>query len=95
MCHPEFVTYHDPPLVFNLAADPSESTPLSAETEPRYAEVLQRMGRAVEEHRRTLRPVPNQLTWEKVLWRPWLQPCCGTFPFCSCSEASGTAGPAA
>ncbi|KAM9485718.1 arylsulfatase D isoform 5-T5 [Salvelinus alpinus] len=31
-------------------------------------------------------PVLNQLSWEKILWRPWLQPCCGTFPFCGCTE---------
>ncbi|KAL0963666.1 hypothetical protein UPYG_G00309310 [Umbra pygmaea] len=30
--------------------------------------------------------VPYQLSWEKILWRPWLQPCCGTFPFCGCKE---------
>ncbi|XP_041933824.1 arylsulfatase D [Alosa sapidissima] len=95
MCHKEFVTYLDPPLLFNLATDPSESTPLSSETEPRYAEVLQRVSRAVEEHLRTLQPMPNQLSWENVLWRPWLQPCCGTFPFCSCSEANGTVPSAA
>ncbi|XP_017279306.1 arylsulfatase H [Kryptolebias marmoratus] len=30
--------------------------------------------------------VQNQMTWKKILWRPWLQPCCGTFPFCGCKE---------
>ncbi|KAL2081695.1 hypothetical protein ACEWY4_023548 [Coilia grayii] len=95
MCHKGFVTYHNPPLMFDLAVDPSESTPLTAETELRYAEVLQRIHEAVEEHRRTLQPAPNQLSWENVLWRPWLQPCCGTFPFCSCVEATGSAGTAA
>ncbi|XP_062390621.1 arylsulfatase D isoform X2 [Sardina pilchardus] len=95
MCHGEFVTYHDPPLLFDLAEDPSESTALTAESEPLYAEVLRRVSHAVEDHRRTLQPAPNQLSWENVLWRPWLQPCCGTFPLCSCSEANGTAPPAA
>ncbi|XP_051564368.1 arylsulfatase D isoform X2 [Myxocyprinus asiaticus] len=89
-CYGEFVTFHDPPLMFDLSRDPSESRPLSAETEPRYAEVLQRVDRAVKEHRKTLRPVENQLTWANILWKPWLQPCCGTFPFCMCSESNST-----
>ncbi|XP_016116310.1 arylsulfatase D-like [Sinocyclocheilus grahami] len=90
MCHGEFVTYHSPPLVFELSGDPSESRPLSPDTEPRLAEVLERVERAVTEHRRTLTPVERQLTWAKVLWKPWLQPCCGTFPFCSCEESHHT-----
>ncbi|XP_028846185.1 arylsulfatase D isoform X2 [Denticeps clupeoides] len=94
MCHGGYVTYHNPPLMFNLAEDPSERTALTAETEPRYTEVLRQISQAVEEHRKTLQPVPNQLSWGNVLWKPWLQPCCGTFPFCSCSEARGSSGPA-
>lgn len=88
MCHGDFVTYHNPPLVFDLSRDPSESRPLSPETEPRFAEVLERVGRAVKDHRKTLTRVEKQLTWRNVLWKPWLQPCCGTFPFCSCSETN-------
>ncbi|XP_036397251.1 arylsulfatase D [Megalops cyprinoides] len=92
MCHRGFVTYHHPPLLFDLARDPSESRPLSPSTEPRYSDVLRRIGEAVKRHRETLAPVPNQLSWGNVLWKPWLQPCCGTFPFCSCTEANTTAG---
>ncbi|XDV29893.1 hypothetical protein PO909_032924 [Leuciscus waleckii] len=88
VCHGEFVTYHDPPLVFELLRDPSESLPLTPETEPRVTEVLKCVRRAVEDHRRTHTPMENQLTWKHTLWKPWLQPCCGTFPFCSCSENS-------
>ncbi|KAJ8255505.1 hypothetical protein COCON_G00193690 [Conger conger] len=89
-CQPALVRHHRPALLFDLARDPSESAPLSPSTEPRYAEALRRVGEAAEAHARTLGPVPEQLTWERVLWRPWLQPCCGTFPFCSCSEANVT-----
>ncbi|XP_056610598.1 arylsulfatase D [Triplophysa dalaica] len=85
-CHGEHLTHHDPPLVFDLSRDPSESRRLTHETEARFSEVLMRVERAVKEHRSTLTPVENQLTWKHVLWKPWLQPCCGTFPFCSCSE---------
>uniref|UniRef100_A0A674NFC7 Arylsulfatase D n=1 Tax=Takifugu rubripes TaxID=31033 RepID=A0A674NFC7_TAKRU len=94
-CFGKHVTHHDPPLVFDLFQDPSESRPLSPETEPRYSEILAQTAKAVERHRNTLairQPphdatgVSNQMTWEKILWKPWLQPCCGTFPFCGCKE---------
>lgn len=91
LCHGHHVTYHHPPLMFDLSRDPSESRGLTPETEARYPEVLMRVERAVTEHRRTLTPVEKQLTWTHVLWKPWLQPCCGTFPFCSCSEDHVTA----
>ncbi|KAG9349353.1 hypothetical protein JZ751_027796 [Albula glossodonta] len=90
MCHEGFVTHHNPPLLFDLARDPSETTPLSPDTEPRYAEVLLRVEEAIKTHRSTLMPVPDQLSWRNILWKPWLQPCCGTFPFCSCSEPNTT-----
>lgn len=94
-CFGKHVTHHDPPLVFDLFWDPSESNPLSPETEPRHSEILAQTAKAVEHHRNTLvnklsphdiNGVPNQMTWENILWKPWLQPCCGTFPFCSCTE---------
>lgn len=86
MCHRDYVTYHDPPLMFDLSRDPSESHRLTPDTEPRYTEVLERVKSAVTEHRKTLKPAEKQLTWANVLWNPLLQPCCGYFPFCSCSE---------
>nr|XP_055070754.1 arylsulfatase D isoform X1 [Misgurnus anguillicaudatus] len=86
MCHRDYVTYHDPPLMFDLSRDPSESHLLTPDTEPRYTEVLERVKSAVIEHRKTLKPAEKQLTWANVMWKPWLQPCCGNFPFCSCSE---------
>ncbi|XP_035762626.1 arylsulfatase D [Neolamprologus brichardi] len=103
LCHGEHVTHHDPPLLYNLFHDPSESRPLTPDTEPRYAEILEQTAKAVERHKSTLpneqapadanseantaeQGVELQLTWDKILWRPWLQPCCGTFPFCGCKE---------
>ncbi|XP_061647638.1 arylsulfatase D isoform X1 [Phyllopteryx taeniolatus] len=87
LCHGDHVTHHDPPLLYDLFQDPSESRPLGPDTEPRYAEVLRQAAEAAYRHRRSLAgKQPDQLTWEKILWRPWLQPCCGTFPFCGCKE---------
>ncbi|XP_077436877.1 arylsulfatase D isoform X1 [Vanacampus margaritifer] len=86
-CYGSHVTQHDPPLLYDLFRDPSELHPLGPDTEPRYAEVLRRAAEAADRHRRSLADKqPEQLTWEKVLWRPWLQPCCGKFPFCGCKE---------
>uniref|UniRef100_A0A3B5A9N7 Arylsulfatase D-like n=1 Tax=Stegastes partitus TaxID=144197 RepID=A0A3B5A9N7_9TELE len=84
LCHGEHVTHHTPPLVYDLFRDPSESRPLTPDTEPRYAEILEQTAKAVERHKSTL--ANEQMTWNKILWRPWLQPCCGTFPFCGCKE---------
>ncbi|KAF1401251.1 Arylsulfatase D, partial [Spheniscus magellanicus] len=85
-CFGEGVTHHDPPLLFDLSRDPSEAKPLSADTEPLFDTVIRKIGRAIEEHRRTLTPVPEQLSLYNVVWKPWLQPCCGTFPFCWCDK---------
>ncbi|XP_052520674.1 arylsulfatase D-like isoform X1 [Tympanuchus pallidicinctus] len=85
-CFGEGVTHHDPPLLFDLSRDPSESQPLSADTEPLFDTVIERIGRATEEHRRTLTAVPQQLSRYNIIWKPWLQPCCGMFPFCWCDK---------
>lgn len=86
MCFGKHVTQQEPPLIYDLLRDPSESRPLTSDTEPRYAEILEQSAKAVQRHRQEAVGAENQLTWEKILWKPWLQPCCGTFPFCGCKE---------
>ncbi|XP_014682259.1 arylsulfatase D isoform X1 [Equus asinus] len=85
-CSGEGVTQHNPPLLFELSRDPSEARPLTPGSEPLYHAVVARVGQAVEEHRETLSPVPPQFSLSNILWKPWLQPCCGIFPFCSCTQ---------
>ncbi|XP_047392370.1 arylsulfatase L isoform X5 [Sciurus carolinensis] len=85
-CFGEQVRQHDPPLLFDLSRDPSESRILTPETEPRFHEVVGRVQQAVQQHQRTLSPVPQQLDTLRNVWRPWLQPCCGPFPLCWCRE---------
>ncbi len=48
---------HEPPLLFDLQADPGESFNVAAE----HPEVLAQIAAAVERHRATVKPVPNQL----------------------------------
>ncbi|XP_054471333.1 arylsulfatase D isoform X3 [Anoplopoma fimbria] len=95
LCHGEHVTHHNPPLLYDLFHDPSESRALTPDTEPRHAEILEEITKAVERHRDSLTnmqvsddtsSVQSQMTLDRILWRPWLQPCCGTFPFCGCKE---------
>uniref|UniRef100_A0A6J0T944 Arylsulfatase D-like n=1 Tax=Pogona vitticeps TaxID=103695 RepID=A0A6J0T944_9SAUR len=85
-CFGKGVTRHNPPLLFDLSRDPSEAVPLSPDTEPLFHMVLERIEKAVEEHQKTLTPVPQQLSVFNIMWKPWLQPCCGTFPFCQCDK---------
>ncbi|XP_058042717.1 arylsulfatase D-like isoform X3 [Ahaetulla prasina] len=85
-CSGEGVTHHDPPLLFHLSRDPSEAKPLSADSEPQFYTILERINKAVEEHRKTLTTVPPQLSVYNIIWKPWLQPCCGSFPFCYCDK---------
>uniref|UniRef100_A0A3P8RQF9 Steroid sulfatase n=1 Tax=Amphiprion percula TaxID=161767 RepID=A0A3P8RQF9_AMPPE len=77
-CSAKYVTYHDPPLLFDLTRDPSETTPLTPDTEPAFHSILAAMEEAVEIHQRSVKPVESQLTAGKLIWRPWLQPCCST-----------------
>uniref|UniRef100_A0A672IZ98 Sulfatase N-terminal domain-containing protein n=1 Tax=Salarias fasciatus TaxID=181472 RepID=A0A672IZ98_SALFA len=93
LCTPAYVTFHDPPLLFDLSRDPSESTPLTPLTEPTFHAVVAAMRRAVETHESSLIPVESQLSLEKLLWKPWLQPCCSSFTqLCHCEAAPVTTG---
>ncbi|XP_014915611.1 steryl-sulfatase [Poecilia latipinna] len=86
-CTPDHVTYHDPPLLFDLSKDPSESRPLTADTEPAFYSILAAMKQAVEVHQKSVKPVESQLSAAHIMWKPWLQPCCSTFTqLCQCQQ---------
>ena len=67
---------HDPPLLFDLHADPAELAPLDASA-PRFRGVLARVGRAKARHEASVAPVQSQT---ELLPRPWHFPCCGEEP---------------
>ncbi|XP_078078654.1 steryl-sulfatase [Mustelus asterias] len=87
LCFGSFVSQHNPPLLYDLSRDPAESLPLTPASEPQYYQILQVMGEAVERHQGNLAPVPNQLSLDNVIWKPWLQPCCSTaWDQCHCDN---------
>ncbi|XP_067841792.1 steryl-sulfatase-like isoform X2 [Heptranchias perlo] len=86
-CFGSFISHHNPPLLYDVSRDPSEALPLTPSSEPRYHQILEVMRKAVGEHRKTLTPVPDQLSLNNLLWKPWLQPCCSTvWQHCRCDE---------
>ncbi|UYV83544.1 STS [Cordylochernes scorpioides] len=83
-CLDGFVDYHEPPLVYNMTADPSEASPLP----PNLAEpIILEADSARAAHQATLPDPPpiSQFSTRNFLWKPWLQPCCN-FPFCTCTD---------
>uniref|UniRef100_A0A8C5P9H0 Sulfatase N-terminal domain-containing protein n=1 Tax=Leptobrachium leishanense TaxID=445787 RepID=A0A8C5P9H0_9ANUR len=87
-CEGKHVQIHNPPLLFELSSDPSEAKPLLPYSEPKYEAVISRIDLAVAEHQKTIITVPQQLAPLNNMWKFWIQPCCGKFPFCWCDEAS-------
>ena len=64
------VVPHSPPLLFDIEADPAETSALN-NTE--YSHILTSMNTALEQHKASIVPVLNQL---ETIARPWLFPCC-------------------
>ncbi|XP_078258163.1 steryl-sulfatase-like isoform X2 [Rhinoraja longicauda] len=93
-CYGGHVSHHSPPLLYDLLRDPAETQPLTPTSEPRHRQILEVMSAAVAGHRRTLGPVPDQLSAGNLLWKPWLQPCCGNpWQLCHCDREGGQSTP--
>uniref|UniRef100_A0A672PWC9 Steroid sulfatase n=1 Tax=Sinocyclocheilus grahami TaxID=75366 RepID=A0A672PWC9_SINGR len=87
LCIKPYVTFHDPPLLYDLSKDPTESTPLSPDTEPQFYSVLEVIRAAVSHHAESLKPVPVQVSPLQIVWKPWLQPCCSSLSqLCTCER---------
>lgn len=84
-CYGHYVLRHDPPLVYHLNSDPSESRSLSERDDPRVPRVVAAARAAIAKHKASVQGVPQQFDFLNSVWRPWLQPCC-SYPFCSCQE---------
>uniref|UniRef100_A0A8C8I0A6 Sulfatase N-terminal domain-containing protein n=1 Tax=Oncorhynchus tshawytscha TaxID=74940 RepID=A0A8C8I0A6_ONCTS len=66
-CTASYVTYHDPPLLFDLSY-----------TEPAFHSVVEEIRVAVAVHKESITPVQDQLAPGHLLWKPCLQPCCSS-----------------
>ena len=74
---------HSPPLVFDLSADPGESSPLDSSLSP-VANIIARADSLLSAHLADVQSdnPSNQL---ENFARPWLFPCCN-YPSCQCEE---------
>ena len=81
-CWGDHVDQHDPPLLFNLAHDPSEAHPLDA-TLPKHKSIIEHVATEVQAFKASVLPVPNQFAYHRWVPRPWLQPYC-KFPTFYC-----------
>lgn len=72
------------PSLTDLLRDPEERQPLEANDE-RGAAVREDMAVAIERHQREVTVGPPQMIFTRLIWRPWLQPCCN-FPLCNCRD---------
>lgn len=85
MCHAEHAIEHSPPLIYNIQADPRESSPLDVNGE-QHRLVLNAIEGDLRDHRASLpatSAIESQFSFANTVWKPWLQPCCN-FPFCHC-----------
>ena len=84
-CYGKAVTWHDPPLLYNIAADPAEKNLLDAGS---HRDVIAKIQDAVTRHKAGVLPVVDQFAVHRMLPVPWLQPCCGNkfFPYCDCTD---------
>ena len=86
-CTSDHVTYHNPPLLFDLSRDPTESTPLTPDTQPDFDSILAVMEEAAQRHQSSVQPVESQISAWNLMWKPWLQPCCSTLSqLCQCQQ---------
>ncbi|TRY88090.1 hypothetical protein DNTS_000668 [Danionella cerebrum] len=87
LCIKPFITVHDPPLLYDLAKDPSESHTLTPDNEPQFHSVIEVIRAAVRHHTQSLISVPVQVSPMQIVWKPWLQPCCSSFTqLCHCQR---------
>jgi hypothetical protein len=80
-CSGSDVKIENPPLLFDLEEDVSETKPIPPES-TLYQSVSKRINDSLSNLKSTLVFPPSSL---HSLFNPFLMPCCN-FPFCECSE---------
>ncbi|XP_061172195.1 steryl-sulfatase-like [Saccostrea echinata] len=75
----------DPPLLYDMTSDPGERNPINYTSNPTLQKIVEKITDAISEHKKSVGTPESRMTFFKLLWRPWFQPCCN-FPSCSCSD---------
>ncbi|XP_071507376.1 steryl-sulfatase-like [Diadema antillarum] len=86
-CEGPTTIHHDPPLIYELTSDPSESSPLDPST-PEMRAIIAKAEEAVRDHQASIGPTSYQFSFMKLMPRVSDQPCCGRF--CQCTEDHST-----
>eukprot|EP00943_MAST-04B_sp_MAST-4B-sp1_P004964 g4964.t1 len=81
--------YHNPPLIYHIEHDPGENFPLDSNSDE-YKEAFKKIDEAAEAHRRSVKPVPNQMA---LGLDPKKKVCCDwnsknkypDYPVCTCN----------
>ncbi|XP_060083865.1 steryl-sulfatase-like [Ylistrum balloti] len=73
------------PYLYDITSDPGENRPIDISSDKKYKEIAELMIKATEDHKNSIAPVDCRLSFFKLLWRPYMQPCCN-FPYCSCVD---------
>lgn len=84
-CFGKFINHHDPPLLYDLANDISESHPIDVASNKKYLEIIAYINNKRTEHEKSIEKVTDQFSFSNTVWKPWLQPCCN-FPLCKCLD---------
>ena len=82
LCHGDYVEVQDPPLLYDMTKDPSESYPIATDR-PEYKQVMKDIYPALKAHKEGVESVTDQVA--KSFFHSRLQMCCN-FPFCRCKE---------
>jgi arylsulfatase A len=79
---------HNPPILYNLAQDPSEAIPLEASD---YAGLLDELDAIIKEHTQSI-GTPPKAQLDDMDWTEKVAPCCNHDDDCVCSTGGGPVG---
>ncbi|KAF7689435.1 hypothetical protein HF521_012788 [Silurus meridionalis] len=86
-CTEAYVTHHDPPLLYDLSKDPSETNALTPNSEPNFSAIMEVIMEAARRHTQSVKATEDQLSALHKTWKPWLQPCCSSLhQLCMCQR---------
>ncbi|CAI8031992.1 Arylsulfatase D, partial [Geodia barretti] len=85
---PRSIQTHNPPILYNLAQDPSEAIPLDASD---YTGLLEELDAIIKEHTQSI-GTPPKAQLDDMDWTEKVAPCCNHDDDCVCSTGGGPVG---